>query len=78
MRWMDLELIIQSEVRKRKTNIIYKCIYMESRRWYCQTYLQSSSGDADTENRLTDKGEGRKEKMRRMERITWKHIHYHR
>ena len=23
MRWMNLELILQSEVRKRKTNIIY-------------------------------------------------------
>ena len=28
--WMDLESVIQSEVRKRKTNIIYQHIYVES------------------------------------------------
>ena len=32
MRWMNLESIIQSEVRKRKINIIYQCIYMKSRK----------------------------------------------
>ena len=32
MRWMNLEPIIQSEVTKRKTNIIYNYIYMESRK----------------------------------------------
>ena len=31
--WMDLETVIQSEVtRKRKTNIVYQCIYSESRK----------------------------------------------
>ena len=30
VRWMNLEPIIQSKVRK--TNIIYECIYMESRK----------------------------------------------
>ena len=29
---MDLEAVIQSEVRKRKTNIVYESIYMESRK----------------------------------------------
>ena len=28
---MDLESVIQSEVRKRKTNIIYQHMYVESR-----------------------------------------------
>ena len=32
MRWMNLEPIIQSEIRKRKTNIIHQHIYMESRK----------------------------------------------
>ena len=32
MRWMILEPIIQSEVRKKKINIVYKCIYMASRK----------------------------------------------
>ena len=32
--WMNLEPVIESEVRKRKINIVYQCIYMESRKWY--------------------------------------------
>ena len=30
VRWMDLESVIQNEVRKRKTNTIWYHIYMES------------------------------------------------
>ena len=29
--WMDLETVVQKEVRKEKTNIIYLHIYVESR-----------------------------------------------
>ena len=29
---MDLETVIQSEVSQKKKNIIYQCIYMESRK----------------------------------------------
>lgn len=29
---MDLELVIQSEVRERKTNIVYERMYVESRK----------------------------------------------
>ena len=39
-----------------------------------------NSGDADIENRLMNMaGGGRwgEERMGRMERVTWKHIHYH-
>ena len=32
MRWMNLEPIIQSDVRKRKINIIFQHIYRESRK----------------------------------------------
>ena len=32
MRWMNLELIIQSEVSQRKINVIFYSIYMESRK----------------------------------------------
>ena len=32
VRWMDLETVIQSEVRKRKTNTICQHIYMESKK----------------------------------------------
>ena len=36
-----------------------------------------SNGDADIEGRLMDTGVGKKEKVGWMERIAWKHIHYH-
>ena len=45
-------------------------------RWYWWTYLQGSNGDADREDRLMDTGGG-KERVGRMERVAWKHIHYH-
>ena len=32
LKWMNLEPDIQNEVRKRKTNIIYYYIYVESRK----------------------------------------------
>jgi len=32
LKWMNLEPVIQNEVRKRKTNIIYNYIYVESRK----------------------------------------------
>ena len=32
VRWMDLEYVIQSEVRKRKTNTVCLHIYMESKK----------------------------------------------
>jgi len=34
-------------------------------------------GDAGMENRLTDAGKGRKERVGCVERVTWTHIHYH-
>ena len=30
--WMELKPVIQSEVRRRKTNTVYECIYMKSRK----------------------------------------------
>ena len=32
MRWMNLEPIIQSEVKSERKSVIYKCIYIESRK----------------------------------------------
>ena len=37
MRWMKLEPIIQSEVRKRITNTVYYHIYMEFRKMVTMT-----------------------------------------
>ena len=47
--WMDLEIIILSEVRPRKTNIIWYHLYVESKKEYKWTYLQNR-------NRLTNIG----------------------
>ena len=40
MRWMKLEPILQSELsRKKNTNTIYQCIYMEFRKMVTMTLL---------------------------------------
>ena len=39
-------------MRKRKINIIYECIYTESRKIVLVTYLQASKGDADIKTDL--------------------------
>ena len=60
MRWMNLEPIVQSEVSQKEKEILYinTCVW-NLERWYWWTYLQSSSGDADIENRLVNTvGEG--------------------
>ena len=42
--WTDLEIIILSEVRQRKTNIIWHPLYVESKtEWYKWTYLQNQT-----------------------------------
>ena len=72
IRWMNLEPITQ----KDKYHIVMHIIWNLGRQhWW--TYLQGSRGDADTENRLTDTGGGRKERVGWMERVMWDHIHYH-
>ena len=35
-------------------------------------HLQGISGETDIENRLTDTGEGRRERVSYVERVTWK------
>ena len=46
--WMDIGIIVLSEVSYRKTNIIWYHLYVESKKRYKQTYLQNR-------NRLTDR-----------------------
>ena len=40
--WKDLEIIILSKVRPRKTNIIYH-LYVETKKLYKPTYLKNQS-----------------------------------
>ena len=66
--WMDLEIIIWSEVSQRKTNIIWYHLYVESKakkekKRYKWTYLQNRNRLTDIENKLMvtngkRKGEG--------------------
>ena len=59
--WMNLEIIILSEVKSyREKQISYDITYMENlkRKWYKQTYLQNRKRLTDIENKLTvTKGE---------------------
>ena len=50
--WMDLHLIMLSEVRQRKTNTIWYHLYVESKIWPEGTSLQNRNSLADEENRL--------------------------
>ena len=53
--WMDLEIIILTEVSQRKTKIIWYSLYVESKKkkLYKWTYLQNRKRLADLENELT-------------------------
>ena len=50
--WMDLRVVILSEVRKRKTNIWYH-LYVEPKISHETFYLQQRKRHTDTENKLT-------------------------
>ena len=68
MRWMDLQSIIQSEVsQKEKINIVFQCIYTESRKMVLKNLFTGQQW----RNRLMDMGRG-EERMRCMVRVTWK------
>ena len=71
MRWMNLEPIIQSEVRERKINIIFQCIYMESRKMVLKNLFTGPRWRNRHKDRLMDMGRGKK-RVRCMERVTWK------
>ena len=48
--WMDKEIITQSEMSK--TNIIFYCLSVESRKWYKWTYFQHRNRLTGIENKL--------------------------
>ena len=57
---MDLEIIILSEVRKKKINTIWYHLYVESKTWHKLTWLPNKNRLTHTENRLVAaKGPGR-------------------
>ena len=82
MRWMNLELVIQSEISQKEDN---KCLFVCSNiyssyisthiwtleKWYWRIYSQGSNGEIDIKNRLMEMGRG-EERVRCMERVTWK------
>ena len=56
--WMDLEIIILSEVRQRKTSIIWCHLYVESKIWHKWVYLWNRNRLTDIEKKLmVTKGE---------------------
>ena len=49
--WMDLQIIMLSEVRQRKINAIWYHLHVESKKCYKATYLQNRN--RLSENKLT-------------------------
>ena len=48
--WMDLEIVIRSEVRQRSRNIIWHLLHVESKKtWYKWSYLQNRNTFTDLE-----------------------------
>ena len=50
--WMDLTIIIQSEVSQTKTNITWYCLYTESKKMIKWTYLQNRNILTDSQHKL--------------------------
>ena len=50
--WMDLEIIMLSEVRQKETNTIWYHLYVESKIWHKWTYLQNRNRLTDIENKF--------------------------
>ena len=67
MRWMDLETVIQSEVRKRKTNTICLHIYME---------LKKKNGSEEPRGRTGIKTQTYRMDLRTREegRVSWDEV----
>ena len=73
MRWMNLETVIQSEVKSQKEKDKYRIlthIYRIQKNG-TEEPLQGNNGETDIENKLMDMGRG-EERVRCMERVTWK------
>ena len=57
MKWMNLEPIKQWSKSERENQILYiKAYIWNLEGWYWHICSHTSNGDADIENRLTDKG----------------------
>ena len=54
--WMNLETVIQSEVRKRKANVggLLNVYMWNLEKWYRLSYLKSRDRDTDVESKHTD------------------------
>ena len=73
MRWMNLELIIQSEVSQKEKDKyrILTHIYGIQKNGTEEFIYRAAMKKQDIENRFIDMGR-EKEKVRCMERVTWK------
>lgn len=49
--WLDLEIIIPTELRQTKTKTIWCPLHIESKKGYKQTFLQNVSRLTDGENK---------------------------
>ena len=68
--WMILEIIMPSEVRKRKTNTIRYHLYTKSKIWHKWAHLQNRNRSTDTEDKImATKGEIGEGWIRRLDLI---------
>ena len=61
--WIDLEIIILSEVRRKKTNTTWYHLYVDSKKkkWHKWPYLQNRNRPTDIEKLMVTKGKMKKE-----------------
>ena len=50
--WLDLEIIILSEVSQRKINIIWYHLHAESKKWCKRIFIYKTEIVTSTENKL--------------------------
>ena len=79
MRWMSLEPIIQSEVsQKKKTKYcILTLIYGIQKDGINESIRRAAMEMQTQRTDLRTQGQEEKERVGQMERVAWKHIHYH-
>ena len=75
---MNLEPIIQSEVSQKEKNKYHVlAIYMDSRKIVLMKLFAGQQWKHRHREQTYGHGQGEEGGMGRMERVTWKHIHYH-
>ena len=72
MKWMNLEPIIQSEISQKEKDKYHILMHIYGiQKNGTEEFIYRAAMEKQTENRLMDMGRG-EERVRCMERVTWK------